>query len=127
MRQVSFDFRDFTALVSGGASGMGAQVARLFAGAGADVVIVDANRALAEQIARELGATAIIGDVSDGAFCEDAIAQSVRRTGRLNAVVNAAGTIARKTGLDTQDADWQRVMGVNAGGVVYVDGGFSAQ
>ena len=120
MQQVRFEFRDFTALVSGGASGMGAQAARLFAGAGADVVIVDANGTLAEQTAREIGATALVGDVSDAAFCDAALAQALERTGRLNAVVNAAGIIARKAGVDTLDAEWQRAMAVNAGGVFYL-------
>ena len=120
MQQVRFEFRDFTALVSGGASGMGAQAARLFAGAGADVVIVDANGTLAEQTAREIGATALVGDVSDAAFCDAALAQALKRTGRLNAVVNAAGIIARKAGVDTLDAEWQRAMAVNAGGVFYL-------
>lgn len=120
MQQVQFVFRDFTVLVAGGASGMGAQTARLFAAAGAAVVIADANGALAEQTASAIGATAIVGDISDAAFCDAAVAQAVERTGRLNAVVNAAGIIARKTGVDTLDGDWQRTIGVNAGGVFYL-------
>jgi len=99
---------------------MGAQVARHFAAAGADVVIVDANAALAGQIAGEIGATAVIGDVSDAAFCDAAVAQAVARTGRLDAVVNAAGIIARKAGVDTLDADWERALAVNASGVFYL-------
>lgn len=120
MPQVAFDFRDFTALVSGGASGMGAQVASLFAEAGAAVFIADANAELAQQHALAIGATALVGDVADAAFCDQAVATAVQRTGRLNAVVNAAGIIARKTGVDTTDAEWQRALGVNAGGVFYL-------
>jgi len=99
---------------------MGAQVARLFAASGADVVIVDANAVLARQTASEIGATAVIGGVSDSAFCDDAVAQAVAKTGRLNAVVNAAGIIARKSGVDTDDDDWARSMAVNAGGVFHL-------
>jgi len=120
MRQVRFDFKGQTALVGGGASGMGAQVARHFAAAGADVVIVDANGPLAEQIGHDIGATVVVGDVSDSAFCDAAVAQAVAKTGRLNAVVNAAGIIARKSGVDTDDADWARSMAVNAGGVFHL-------
>lgn len=120
MRQVRFDFSGTAALVSGGASGMGAQVARHFAAAGADVVIVDANAALAEQVAQQIGATAVIGDVGDAAFCDAAVARAVAQHGRLDAVVNAAGIIARKTGVDTLDADWSRTLDVNAGGVFYL-------
>ncbi len=120
MKNVRFDFSNFTALVTGGASGMGAQVATLFASAGADVLIVDTNAALAEQTAREIGATAIVGDVSQSAFCDSAVALAVQRTGRLNAVVNAAGIIARHSGVDTSDEQWQRALAVNAGGVFYM-------
>ena len=120
MKNLTFDFSNFTALVTGGASGMGAQVARLFAEAGADVVLVDANAPLADQTAQALGATAVVGDVSNPEFCNQVVADTVARTGRLNAVVNAAGIIARKTGVETSDADWQRSMAVNAGGVFYM-------
>ena len=120
MNNVKFDFSNCTAVVTGGASGMGAQVARLFAEAGADVVVVDANAALASQTAQAIGATAVVGDVSDPEFCNRVVSDTVARTGRLNAVVNAAGIIARKTGIDTSDAEWQRAMAVNAGGVFYM-------
>ncbi len=99
---------------------MGAQVARHFAAAGADVVIVDANGALAEQVARDIGAIAVVGDVSDSAFCDAAVARAVETTGRLNAVVNAAGIIARKSGVDTDDGEWARSLAVNAGGVFHL-------
>jgi len=120
MHNVKFDFSNFTALVTGGASGMGAQVAHLFADAGADVVLVDANASLADQAAESMGASALVGDVSDPEFCNRVVASTVERTGRLNAVVNAAGIIARKTGVETTDAEWQRAMAVNAGGVFYM-------
>jgi NAD(P)-dependent dehydrogenase (short-subunit alcohol dehydrogenase family) len=120
MKSVNFDFSNFTALVTGGASGMGAQVAKLFAQAGADVLIVDANAELAEQTARAIGANALAGDVSQAGFCNEAVATAVQLTGRLNAVVNAAGIIARKTGVETTDEEWQRTMAVNAGGVFYM-------
>jgi NAD(P)-dependent dehydrogenase (short-subunit alcohol dehydrogenase family) len=120
MKNVNFDFRNFTVLVTGGASGMGGQVAKLFAQAGADVLIVDANAELAEQTARAIGANALAGDVSQAGFCNEAVATVVQRTGRLNAVVNAAGIIARKTGVETTDEEWQRAMAVNAGGVFYM-------
>lgn len=122
MKNVRFDFTGRTALVTGGASGMGAAIARIFAEAGANVVIVDLNQAAAEAAAQSLGANAIAisGDVSDPALCERAVAGAVSRFGGLHAVVNAAGIIARKTGLDTTDDEWLRAMGVNAGGVFFM-------
>jgi NAD(P)-dependent dehydrogenase (short-subunit alcohol dehydrogenase family) len=111
-----------TALVTGGASGMGAATARLFAGAGARVVIVDRNEDLAREHATSLGAKVevLAGDVGDSAFCEDAVAETARRHGRLDCVVNAAGIIVRKTGLETSDADWRRMMAVNVDGVFFM-------
>jgi 3-hydroxybutyrate dehydrogenase len=67
MQNVHFDFTGRTALVTGGASGMGAAIARIFAEAGANVVVVDLNRAAAEATARSLGPNtiAVAGDVSE--------------------------------------------------------------
>jgi NAD(P)-dependent dehydrogenase (short-subunit alcohol dehydrogenase family) len=122
MGNVHFDFSGRTALVTGGASGMGAAIARIFAEAGANVVVVDQNRAAAEATAQSLGprAMAFVGDVSASAFCDDAVTQTAARFGGLHAVVNAAGIIARKTGVETTDEEWLRAMAVNAGGVFFM-------
>ncbi len=116
-----------TILVTGGASGMGAATARLFAEAGARVLIIDSNADLARRTAAELGGEAIIGDVSQSGFCDAAVARAVGAgrpdgglDGRLDALVNAAGIIVRATGLDTSDADWQRTLNVNVSGVFYM-------
>ena len=119
---VRFDFSGRVALVTGGASGMGAAVASIFAESGAAVVIVDVNAEAAAGHADALGdrALALAGDVTDAAFCERAVATAVERFGGLHAVVNAAGIIVRKTGLDTTDDDWSRVMAVNTNGVFFM-------
>lgn len=122
MENVIYNFAGRSALITGGASGMGAAAARIFAEAGAGVAIVDQNQIAAEAQARALGPNviAIAGDVSDPAFCEHAVAQAVERFGRLHAVVNAAGIIARKSGLNTTDDEWLRVMAVNTNGVFFM-------
>jgi meso-butanediol dehydrogenase / (S,S)-butanediol dehydrogenase / diacetyl reductase len=122
MKNLKFDFTNQTALVTGGASGMGAATVRLFAAAGANVIIVDRNAQSAEALADALGAQALAipGDVSDAAFCRGAVEQGVARFGALHACVNAAGIIVRATGLDTQDDDWRKTIGVNADGVFYM-------
>ncbi|MCB0153769.1 MAG: SDR family NAD(P)-dependent oxidoreductase, partial [Anaerolineae bacterium] len=61
------DFSEKVALITGGASGMGAATAREMAALGAQVVIVDRNEALAQQVAAEIGADTLSGDVSDSA------------------------------------------------------------
>jgi NAD(P)-dependent dehydrogenase (short-subunit alcohol dehydrogenase family) len=120
MQNVKFDFTGKTALVTGGASGMGAATATIFREAGAHVFIVDANAELARQTAERIGATAIVGDVTSSEFCNAAIAQAAQKTGRLDAVVCAAGIIVRHTGIDTTDDEWLRVMNVNSSGVFYM-------
>jgi meso-butanediol dehydrogenase / (S,S)-butanediol dehydrogenase / diacetyl reductase len=109
-----------TALVTGGASGMGAATSRLFAESGARVVIVDRNEALAREQAAAIGAEVIAGDVSDSAFCDGTVAETVKRHGRLDCLVNAAGVIVRATGLETSDEDWRRLMAVNVDGVFFM-------
>ena len=114
-------FNSKTILITGGASGMGAACTRLFAEAGAHVLIVDRNADLAAQVAASIGAgQPLIGDVSDSAFCERAIQSAVERHGRLDVLVNAAGIIVRADALNTTDADWMNVLNVNLGGTFYM-------
>ncbi|HEY53656.1 MAG TPA: SDR family oxidoreductase [Caldilineae bacterium] len=115
------DFTGKTALITGAASGMGAATAREFSAAGGQVVIVDRNGRLAEQVAGEIGAgPPVIGDVSDSAFCNQAVATTLERYGRLDVLVNAAGIIVRADALNTSDEQWQRVMNVNVNGVFFM-------
>jgi NAD(P)-dependent dehydrogenase (short-subunit alcohol dehydrogenase family) len=78
------------ALVTGGASGLGAATARRLAGGGANVVIVDRDEPRGAQLAGELGATYAKADVTDAAQVEAAIAQAVA-LGPLRVVVSCAG------------------------------------
>jgi NAD(P)-dependent dehydrogenase (short-subunit alcohol dehydrogenase family) len=67
------DFADRVAIVTGGASGMGAATARRLASGGASVTVVDRNVALATAVADEIGGAALTGDVADSAFCDAAV------------------------------------------------------
>ncbi len=118
-------FEDRVVVVSGAASGMGAASATEFAARGATVVLVDINRVGAQAVAdqcRSSGAevAVISGDVSDSAFCTEAIDEVVDRFGAVDVLVNAAGTIHRGDALGTSDADWRRVMAVNVDGMFYL-------
>ncbi|MCC6603623.1 MAG: SDR family oxidoreductase [Anaerolineae bacterium] len=114
------DFTDKIAIVTGGASGMGAATARELAAAGAQVVIVDRNAAWATAVATEIGAESIIGDVSDPDFCQRVVNEVVERNGRLDILVNAAGIIVRADALGTSNEQWQKVMNVNVSGIFYL-------
>ena len=114
------DFINKIAIVTGGASGMGAATARELAAAGAQVVIVDRNGALAAEVAQEIGAETAVGDISDPDFCQQVVDEVVERYGRLDILVNAAGIIVRADALGTSNAQWQQVMNVNVSGIFYL-------
>lgn len=114
-------FEGWAVIVTGGASGMGAACVEQFASGGADVVIVDRDRERAAEVqARYALGTPVIGSVADSAFCDAAVAETLARHARLDAVVNAAGIIVRASGVDTDDAAWERIMGVNVSGTFFM-------
>ncbi|MEP7202292.1 MAG: SDR family oxidoreductase [Ilumatobacteraceae bacterium] len=113
-------FAERVAIVTGGASGMGAATVRRLAGADAYVVIVDRNADLANAVAKEVGAMAMIGDIADSVFCDRVVTETVARHGRLDVLVNAAGVIVRASGEDTTDEQWARIMGVNVSGTFFM-------
>jgi NAD(P)-dependent dehydrogenase (short-subunit alcohol dehydrogenase family) len=83
-----------TALVTGGASGIGAAIARAFVRAGAKVVIADVNSDLGESLVAELGdsdATFEQLDVRSSEQIEQVVSRTVERLGRLDIVSNNAG------------------------------------
>src|SRR5947209_10050200 len=76
-----------TALITGGASGLGAAAARMLAAAGARVFIADLNEPLDQALAQELGATFIKTDVTN----EQQVQQAVEQAGKLHILVTTAG------------------------------------
>ena len=92
------DFAERVAIVTGGASGMGAATARRLASGGAHVVIVDRNADLARTVAAEIRGTPAVGDVADSSFCDRVVGDAVGVHGQLDVLVNAAGVIVRASG-----------------------------
>lgn len=91
---------------------MGAASATLFGDQGDTVVIVDLQGVPDDRT--------VIGDVSDSAFCDASIDAVVEQHGRIDVLVNAAGTIHRADASGTSDADWARVMRVNVDGTFFM-------
>lgn len=105
------------ALVTGGASGLGAATARQLAQVGVKVAILDLNLALAQQVAAEIGGLAIECNVADGASAEAAVAQAREAHGPARILVNCAGIgvaqrIVGREGAMPLDA-FARVINVN--------------
>jgi NAD(P)-dependent dehydrogenase (short-subunit alcohol dehydrogenase family) len=110
------------ALISGGARGMGAAEARLFASEGAQVVlgdILDAEGKAVEAEVNAQGGQAVFVhlDVTREAEWEQAVALAVSRFGKLNVLVNNAGIGGASRVEDTTAEAWDRVLAVNAKGV----------
>jgi NAD(P)-dependent dehydrogenase (short-subunit alcohol dehydrogenase family) len=106
------------ALVSGGATGMGAAAALAIGKEGAAVAIVDRNAADGEKTAaaiRAAGGKAIFvaADVSDEASVNKAVAEVVAKLGPVTALFNHAGSIVIKPFLETTLAEWEWLMAVN--------------
>lgn len=105
-----------SALVTGGASGFGTGIARLFAEQGAKVTIMDLNGAGAEEVAKSIGpdVVAIQGDVTSQADTEASVAKAAAHGGRLDIVVNNAGwTHRNKPLLDVTEEEFDRVYAIN--------------
>ena len=110
------------ALISGGARGMGAAEARMFAREGARVIIGDVLEAEGRQVEAEIteaGGEALFVnlDVTSEASWDAAVGAAVARFGKLDVLVNNAGIVARGHLLDSSLDEWNRVMNVNSTGV----------
>ena len=110
------------AFISGGAQGMGAAEARLFAAEGAMVAIGDVLEEEGRRVAAQIGeaggkAIFLALDVTSESQWQDAIAATVAEFGKLDILVNNAGIGGHGTVENTTVADWDRVMDINAKGV----------
>ncbi len=90
------DISGYSAIVSGGASGMGAETARLLAKMGAKVAIIDKNSELAGEVARECEGVAIECDVTNAESAEQAISQAREANGPARICINCAGVAPAK-------------------------------
>ena len=110
------------AIISGGARGMGATEARMFAKEGAKVVFGDVRDDLGKQVEAEInessGAAIYVSlDVTDLSSWQNAVDTAVSRFGKLDILVNNAGIVNNESRDDATAEEWDRVMDVNAKGV----------
>jgi NAD(P)-dependent dehydrogenase (short-subunit alcohol dehydrogenase family) len=110
------------ALITGGAQGLGAAIAKRFVSEGVSVVVADLNGVGAMELAAQLGSPSqAIGveiDVSLDDSVDHAFAASLEHFGRIDVLVNNAGILSRAPAEETITAVWQRELEVNLGGTM---------
>jgi 2-hydroxycyclohexanecarboxyl-CoA dehydrogenase len=109
-----------TALVTGGASGIGAATARRLAAEGARVAIADLDLDGARAVAGEIDGAAVRMDVADAASVRAGVEAAEAELGPIAILVNNAGTDRFAFFVNTDEALWDHVLGVNLRGVIAV-------
>ncbi|MBT2513377.1 SDR family NAD(P)-dependent oxidoreductase [Arthrobacter sp. ISL-30] len=107
------EFEGLVALVTGGASGIGAAIADRLSAGGGEVAVLDLNPAGSPHFALEC-------NVADNASVRAAVEQVARKFGQLDVVVNNAGIGAQGDVAANDDDEWHRVLDINVVGIARV-------
>lgn len=111
---------DKIAIVTGAGQGIGKAIAEKLSAEGATVVVTDINEATAKETAERLGnaSVGIRTDVTDPASVEAMVEQVTTQFGRVDVLVNNAGWDKASPFMDSDRADWERVIAINLFGVL---------
>jgi len=109
------------ALITGGARGIGREIALAFAQAGAEIALFDVNSPQVEQTAGELRALGrraegLVVDVTDGNQVDAGVAKVLDKLGRIDILINNAGITKDSLLIRMDDAQWDRVLAINLKG-----------
>ena len=118
----SFRLDGDVAVVTGGGNGIGREIARAFASAGAHVVVADLEEEAALSVADEIAdaglrAEALVLNVTQEHAVGRAFAEVIKEHGRLDVLVNNAGVTIRAPAVELSLEDWKTVNDVNVTGV----------
>lgn len=108
------EIRGKVAIVTGGASGIGAGIARRFAQESArGVVVADMNLDMAQAVAKGIGAMAVKCDVSREADIQSLVATTREKFGKVDIFMSNAGILGKMGGIELDDALWQKMWEVH--------------
>ena len=111
------------ALIPGGTSGIGEQIAYAFARERATVVVASRNKAKVDRVAAEIGkigkGAGLVLDVTDQEKVEEAVAWVVKEYGKLDIMLNSAGFFPATPVEKISGDEWRRVIDINLNGPSY--------
>jgi 2-hydroxycyclohexanecarboxyl-CoA dehydrogenase len=107
------------AIVTGAGQGIGRGIATKLAAEGATVVVTDINEDTAKETAATIGGVGIRTDVTSRESVEAMVEQVMRQFGRIDVLVNNAGWDKSGPFVDSDPADWDRIIAINLYGVLH--------
>jgi 3-oxoacyl-[acyl-carrier protein] reductase len=116
MPNLTFNFAKQTVIITGAARGVGLELARFFAEAGANVVAVDFDGDVLTSAVADFNAVAIQGDVSSTVDVQRVVDATIDKFGQIDILVNNAGILRDGVLWKMTDEDWDAVLAVHAGG-----------
>jgi len=107
------------ALVTGGSRGIGLAIARALSGAGVNVTVTGRDRTSLDRAAKELGAHAVLMDVTEAQSVSEAMTQARKVHGVIHVLINNAGQVSSQPFGKTDAEVWRRTLDVNLSGVFH--------
>lgn len=109
-----YSLKNCTAIITGGAAGIGYATAEFFYKKGANVILADLNPKV-EEIAKQFGkqGIGIAGDITNDAYRKEVLKKGIETFGEVNILINSAGIVALEKAESLSEADWDKTMDIN--------------
>lgn len=109
-----FSIKGKTAIITGGAAGIGKTTAEFFAKKGVNLVLADLNQQV-DHIAKSIdkNAIGIVGNITDGAYRKNVLEAALVRFGCVDILVNCAGIVALERAEELDEDSWDKTMEIN--------------